>query len=68
MKKAHRAWLGAHDTPTDMQSIDSRTMKIFHYCTSHKIGISVVVALVCTCDIITGEHFVCYDLRTQTVV
>jgi hypothetical protein len=68
VKKAYRAWLGAHDTPSDVHGIASRTEKIFSYCTSHKIGTSVVATLVCTCDIITGRHFVCYDLSIRTVV
>ena len=67
VKKAYRAWLGAHDSPSDAHGVASRTVKIFNYCTSHKVRKSVVAALVCTCDIITGGHFMCYDLSTQTV-
>ena len=66
MKKAHRAWLGAHDTPSDAHGVASRTTEIFSYCTSHKIGKSVVTTLVRTCDIIAGGHFVCYVLSTRT--
>jgi hypothetical protein len=67
VKKAGRVWLGAHDTPSDMQGIATRTMEIFGYCISHKIEMSVVTTLVCACDMITGGHFVCYNLFSLIV-
>jgi hypothetical protein len=45
---ASRAWVGSHDTSSNMHDIALRSVKIFNYCNSRKILKSVLLILVRT--------------------
>jgi hypothetical protein len=67
VRKACQVWLGSHDTPSDIHDFGLRSTEIFSYCKSRKTDKSVLITLVCTCDITRG-HSVCYNITTLTVV
>jgi hypothetical protein len=48
LKVASRAWVGSHDTSSNMHDIALRSVKIFNYCNSRKIHKSFLLILVRT--------------------